>query len=270
MIGFIYMTIATCSLSVVYTSMNILQRKSRIPPYEITYLQGIVCSLSMFALLKYMESRERRHNRAYDIFTIPKGARAPLLLRGFFGFASNLATAIAMKLLPLSKATILFYTNPIFIGIFGWLFLNEKITNYDIAGVAATFLGVVIFTNDPFSSAQQAVSDVEWMNDFIGTTSAIIGAIITAGAMLSIRKVGTQCYPMNLPFSWGLFNVLFSPMMFFVMPLISSQDRSSTEYGWYELKYIALITIFVSLFQIFISLAFITEKAARVAPIGAL
>jgi drug/metabolite transporter (DMT)-like permease len=57
-----------------------------------------------------------------------------------------------MKIIPLAKATVLFYTNPIFIAVFGWFILKEHITIYDMFGVATTFIGVVIFTLDPFSS----------------------------------------------------------------------------------------------------------------------
>jgi len=87
-----------------------------------------------------------------DIFRVPKEARLPLILRGVFGFTANIAGTIAVRLIPLAKATVLFYTNPIFIAFFGWIILKEHITVYDMAGVAATFIGVVIFTTDPFSN----------------------------------------------------------------------------------------------------------------------
>ena len=54
-------------------------------------------------------------------------------------------------MIPLAKATVLFYTNPIFIAFFGWLIIKEHVTGYDLVGIATTFTGVVIFVYDPFS-----------------------------------------------------------------------------------------------------------------------
>ena len=115
-----------------------------------------------------------------DIFKVPKEARFPIILRGIFGFTSNIAGTIAMRLIPLAKATVCFYTNPIFIAFFGWLLLKEHITGFDIIGIVATFIGVVIFMNDPFdqSSADSVyITSHERLIDIIGTLVAIFGAM---------------------------------------------------------------------------------------------
>ncbi len=74
-------------------------------------------------------------------------------MRGLFGFAGNIFVNYAIKMIPLSKFTVLFYTNPFFIALFGWMVLKERITLYDMLGIGATFLGVYIFTRDPISSS---------------------------------------------------------------------------------------------------------------------
>jgi hypothetical protein len=51
------MTIATISLSIVYIFTKLLNESSRIQPYEITYWSGVSCLLSMFVLMKYLESK---------------------------------------------------------------------------------------------------------------------------------------------------------------------------------------------------------------------
>lgn len=147
------MTIATVSLSIVYIVTKLLNDTSRIQPYEITYWAGFSVFLAMYISMKFLEWKTPHKNRdTSDIFQVPKLARIPLIMRGVFGFTANITGTIAMKLIPLAKATVLFYTNPIFIAFFGWIILKEHITVYDMAGVAATFIGVVIFTTDPFSS----------------------------------------------------------------------------------------------------------------------
>ncbi len=150
------MTIATISLSIVYIFTKLLNEISRIQPYEITYWTGVSCFFSMFILMKYLESRtpmdQRGGRPSRDIFKVPKEARLPLILRGIFGFTANITGAIAVRLIPLAKATVLFYTNPIFIAFLGWVILKEHITIFDMCGVAATFIGVLIFTTNPFAS----------------------------------------------------------------------------------------------------------------------
>ena len=57
LIGFIYMTLATCSLSVVYISTKIVQDYSPIRPYEITYTSGIIVTIFIYLVLKVIEKR---------------------------------------------------------------------------------------------------------------------------------------------------------------------------------------------------------------------
>ena len=87
-----------------------------------------------------------KKDESKDVFNVPKEARKFLGLRGAFGYFGNILGNTAMQLIPLAKYTVLFYTNPIFIALFGWILLKEKITNYDIIGIMATFIGVYIFT----------------------------------------------------------------------------------------------------------------------------
>jgi drug/metabolite transporter (DMT)-like permease len=225
------MTIATISLSIVYIFTKLLNESSRIQPYEITYCSGFSCFLSMFILMKYLESKTPRDQRGVmlsrDIFKVPKEARLPLILRGIFGFTSNIAGTIAMKLIPLAKATVLFYTNPIFIAILGWIILKEHITVFDMCGVAATFLGVVIFTINPFASndvIEKEMSSNEKLIDIIGSLMALFGATQNAGAMLSIRKVGGRTHFMMLGLVWGLGNMLLSPLMMYMKPIRNHHD----------------------------------------------
>ena len=63
-----------------------------------------------------------------DVFYVPPAARTALVMRGLFGFTANLSGPLSIKYIPLAKSTVLFYTNPIFIGIFGYFILKERIT----------------------------------------------------------------------------------------------------------------------------------------------
>ena len=129
--------------------------KSTIKPYEITYWMGVATFVAMFILLKILEYKEKsKGNRSVDLFKVPEGARVSWLMRGIFGWIANIALTASYQFIPLSRATVLFFTAPIWIGVFGTLILKEKITTFDKVGIAITFIGVYIFTMDPFSSSK--------------------------------------------------------------------------------------------------------------------
>ena len=90
-------------------------------------------------------------------------------------------------MIPLWKATLLFYTNPMFVALFACLVLREKVTKYDLGGVVLTFVGVVILLN-PFQS--QNLNDRGVLIDIIGSTCSILAAVTNAVAMIAIRKIG--------------------------------------------------------------------------------
>jgi drug/metabolite transporter (DMT)-like permease len=101
-------------------------------------------------LIIYYQSR---NNPNVDILKVPKEARLALILRGIFGFGTNITATKALKLIPLGKATVIIYSNPIFVALFGWLILKEKVSNYDIGGILVAFLGVIIFLKNSLISS---------------------------------------------------------------------------------------------------------------------
>jgi uncharacterized membrane protein len=69
--------------------------------------------------------------------------------------------------------------------------------------------------------------------------------------------------------------MLLSPMMMYLLPITNVNSSNNPEaglttvYGWRELSHLAIICGGIVSFQIFLILAFVKEKAARVAPMGA-
>ncbi len=150
-----------------------------------------------------------------DILKVPQEARKPLILRGMFGFGGNIFAVTAFKLIPLTKATVIINTNPIFIAIFGVIILKEHISGYDMGGIFVTFIGVVIFLLDSFQTSNKIVNEVDYWVDILGCLSAFGCSMCTAGALLSIRKVGGRTHVLLLGFSWALWNSLMSPLLMF-------------------------------------------------------
>ena len=133
------------------------------------------------------------------------------MLRGIFGFLGNISACTALYFIPLAKATVIINTNPIFVAIFGYILLKEQISLYDMGGIAVTFLGVVIFLMDSFGSQE----GTDFISDLIGCLSAFGCSVFTAGAVLSIRKVGGRAHFLMLATSWAIWNAILSPLLLF-------------------------------------------------------
>ena len=241
----------TICLSALFVSMKILNTNSNIQPYEITYWQGLSSFFTFTIILYYLQTDKT------DNFSVPKGARLPLVMRGLFGFCGNISAATSTKLTSLANFTVIQYTNPIFIAFLGVILLKEHLSLFDYVLILTTFLGVVTFTSD-----QLTVFTLSF-RDLLGMSMALSCAIWTALAMMTIRLVGGRTHPLMLGLSWSMANVFLSPL------LLLMSGHVSAEYGWFEVRHIAFICLMNVLCQVFLTLAFIKEKAARVAPIGA-
>ena len=53
----------------------------------------------------------------------------------------------SVKFLPISTASSIFYTQPIWTALFAWIAIKESVTKYDIISIFTAFLGVLIINN---------------------------------------------------------------------------------------------------------------------------
>jgi len=84
-----------------------------------------------------------------DPFFVPVKARRPILMRMVFGYINNGLLYASLKLLSMSKATLLIWTQPMFVGVMSYFVLGERFTRFDTLGLILVFLGVVLLAN-PF------------------------------------------------------------------------------------------------------------------------
>ena len=76
-------------------------------------------------------------------------------MRGLTGFSANMMYIGSIQLIEMSKAVVLFWTNPMVTAIMAWLFLKEKITTYDWAAISVAIAGVCVIQN-PFMTSESA------------------------------------------------------------------------------------------------------------------
>ena len=149
-----------------------------------------------------------------DVIAIPRNSFKWVCLRAVFGFSSMMCQFVAIFLLPLSLAVLLYFTQPVSASIINWIFNNESLSALQIVSLASAMLGVVILTNPtivfPFLSDEEAHSykleDYEHFN--LGVFVALFGSVCSGFAYLSMRKTGNSVHPLVSPMYFGAFSVV--------------------------------------------------------------
>lgn len=118
--------------------------------------------------------------------------------------------------------SVFFWTCPMFTAIFGSLYLKEVLTHYDWAAVVLAFVGIVMIQN-PFSSTEEAN-----LNDIIGTSIALTGAILAAIMYISVRVLfkDSKVHFLIPPTSFVVFNLIFSPLILFSKLILFGDEKT--------------------------------------------
>lgn len=137
------------------------------PPTSITFFRAAVPALILLIFFSYQR---------INIFG--KGSKL-MFLASFLDAISKLFYFIAFSYTSIVKAIIALYTWPIFVAIFSFIFLKEKLRKIDIFGILLGFAGVVFIylDNQKYGSA-----------DFIGLSAILISAVIFAITVIIYKK----------------------------------------------------------------------------------
>ncbi|MEB3256878.1 MAG: DMT family transporter [Cyanobacteriota bacterium] len=131
----------------------------------------------------------------------PWGQRRGLLVaRGLIGSGALLCVFGALAHLPLATATVLQYLYPSVTALLAWPWLGERPGPRAIAGLGLGWLGVlmVCFPALPGGTSAPGLSA-------LGVLLAIVGAVLTALAYVSVRELGRSEHPLVI--------VLYFPMV---------------------------------------------------------
>ena len=180
----------------------------------------------------------------------------------------------SVKFLPISTASSIFYTQPIWTALFAWLAIKESLSKYDIISIFTAFLGVLII-NNPWQEESEKTTDTvnahDKFKDFyvystedkiIGSIFSIVGAIGAASAFLCMRIMRGDIHFSVSPFWFSIGCTFFSP----IGSAISMRKvETTTTYDWQLIGFITLASVGSFFGQVFQSRAYQLEKAARVA-----
>ncbi|HEV7587006.1 MAG TPA: DMT family transporter [Longimicrobium sp.] len=162
---------------------------ARLPSQEVVFVRAAVSLVVAYGLVR----RARPGNW---------GRRKGLLVvRGLMGFAALSCFFYALIHLPLADATVIQYTNPVWTAWLGGWLLDEGLSRGEAALSAAGLLGVVLIAQPSvlFGGAPRL--------DPLAVAVGVTGALFSAAAYVSVRRLGRTEHPVIIVFYFTLITV---------------------------------------------------------------
>ncbi|MGK7311540.1 MAG: DMT family transporter [Candidatus Longimicrobiales bacterium M2_2A_002] len=222
-----------------FSIMSLLVKAAgqRLPPQEMVLARSVVG-----AVLSWYWLRARGIS--------PWGNRKGLLLvRGVLGFGAMSAFFFALTRLPLADATVIQYTNPVFTAVLAAIVLSERMRPRDAALVLVSLAGVVLMTRPAF-----LFGGLEERLAPFAVGVALAGAILSAGAYVTVRQLGRTEDPVVIVFWFAVIATLGS------LPFTAVSGVIPTPWEWGALLAIGIVT---QLGQVTLTLGLREERAGR-------
>lgn len=133
-----YMFISAFFFTVSAFGLKMLYLNSDINTYEFTYWNSIVIGILNLIMFK---SYDRDHLLVRD------DIRTTLILRSICAFLGATGFYLALQYTDLSKATVLFWTNPMMTAVLSYFVINEALSFIDWLAIAVSFGGILVIQN---------------------------------------------------------------------------------------------------------------------------
>jgi drug/metabolite transporter (DMT)-like permease len=172
-----------------FSVMTLLVKQvgQRIPPQEIVCARAAVTLVLSYVAL-----------RSAGVSVL--GSRRPLLvLRGVFGFTSLSSIYYAVTHMPLAEATVIQYLHPPLTAVLAALVLRERINAAMLASIAVSIAGLLVI-----AAPQSLLAADAHTFDPIAVAAAVAGAVFSACAYVTVRKLGQREHPLVIVFYFPL------------------------------------------------------------------
>ncbi len=221
-----------------------------LPPVEVTFFRNIFGVILVGLAI-------------YKVPLKQTGGKPLLLLfRGSMGFAALLAYFYIMAHIPLGEAVTYNKTSPIFVAIFAYLFLNEKLHKSALLAIAIGFVGIMLVAQPQGGTFDKY--------DILGIFSGI-GAALAYTSIRELRKYyDTRAIVMSF---MGVGTV--APL---VLMLVTPYVTVSEDFDWMfaefvmpqgvEWGYVTAVGIFATISQLLMTKAYELTKAGIVGTIS--
>jgi len=246
--GILFMLLASLSFAAMGGFAKVVSQT--LPPVEVTFFRNI------FGVVLV----------GYSIYHIPlkqKGGRPLLLLfRGSMGFAALLAYFYIMAYIPLGEAVTYNKTSPIFVAIFAYLFLGEKLHKSALLAIAIGFAGIVLIAQPEGGSFDKY--------DMLGIFSGIGAAL----AYTSIRELREYYDTRTIVLSFMGVGSIAPLILMLVTPYVTvpeGLDWMFAPFVWpvgIEWVYVSAVGVFATASQLLMTKAYELTKAGIVGTIS--
>ena len=153
-----------------------------------------------------------------------------LLLRGLLGTGALFCIYKALIILPIATATVIQYIYPTFTVISAYLILNERINKKLIYSIILGWFGIFIVVQP------ELITDERIPEVIISILIALLGAVLTSLAYISVRKLSIREHPLVIIYYFPLISLPLS------IPFIASNFVMPQGYEWILLLGIGLFT----------------------------
>ncbi len=246
--GILLMLLASLSFAAMGGFAKVVSQM--LPPVEVTFFRNI------FGVVLV----------GLSIYKIPlkqKGGRPFLLLfRGSMGFVALLAYFYIMAHIPLAEAVTYNKTSPIFVAIFAFIFLNEKLHKSAIFAIMVGFAGIVLIAQPEGGTFDKY--------DMLGIFSGIGAAL----AYTSIRELREYYDTRAIVMSFMGVGTVAPLLLMLATPYVNV----SSEFDWMfaefvmpqgiEWGYVTAVGIFATISQLLMTKAYELTKAGIVGTIS--
>lgn len=180
------MVISAFSFSMMAFVLKKLYLNSNISAYEVTYWQNIILIVLYYGMLRSLRQ---------DFLKVPDDLRTSLIWLGFLGFMGISSYYLALAYIDLSKAAVLYWTNPMFTAIITYFWIRESISFIDWIAIACSFTGIILIQN-PWSMKliEEGKSREDMIIESLGALAALGGAIFVSISMMQTRKLGKRVH----------------------------------------------------------------------------
>jgi drug/metabolite transporter (DMT)-like permease len=238
--GIRYMAAAAFFFSVM--SLLVKAAGQRLPVQEV-----VLARSSVGALMSWHSLRRRG-------IPVWGERRGLLLLRGLLGYGALSCFFYALVHLPLAEATVIQYTNPVFTALLAVVFLAEHIRPRDLFLTLASLAGVVLMARPAF-----LFGGLGERLDPVAVGVALAGAILSAAAYVTVRRLGRTEDPVVIVFYFALVATAGS------IPLTAANPVLPLGWEWLALIGIGVVT---QAAQVFMTLGLREERAGRAMAVG--
>jgi drug/metabolite transporter (DMT)-like permease len=246
--GILFMLLASLSFAVMGGFAKVVSQV--LPPVEVTFFRNIF-GVVLVGIAIYRVPLKQTGGKPFL-----------LLFRGSMGFAALLAYFYIMAYIPLGEAVTYNKTSPIFVAIFAYLFLNEKLHKSALLAIIIGFAGIVLVAQPQGGTFDKY--------DILGIFSGI-GAALAYTSIRELRKYyDTRAIVMSF---MGVGTV--APL---ILMLVTPYVNVSEEFDWMfaefimpkgvQWGYVTAVGIFATISQLLMTKAYELTKAGIVGTIS--